>query len=107
MALSLVSRYFWFYMLMTNGCFFQLSFLKFFQELLAYQELNHGYPDFCQRMQNKVIDLLMQDVYATENSPLWKARILIRKGRALRINGIEALKNCILCLSEAISIMVS
>ncbi|XP_017971182.1 PREDICTED: separase isoform X3 [Theobroma cacao] len=75
------------------------------QELLAYQELNHGYPDFCQRMQNKVIDLLMQDVYATENSPLWKARILIRKGRALRINGIEALKNCILCLSEAISIM--
>ncbi|XWS55202.1 hypothetical protein CRYUN_Cryun10bG0154400 [Craigia yunnanensis] len=75
------------------------------QELLAYQEMNHGYPDFCQEMQIKVIDLLMQDVYATEDSPLRKARILIRKGRALRANGIEALKDCIQCLSEAISIM--
>ncbi|XP_022748574.1 separase isoform X3 [Durio zibethinus] len=75
------------------------------QELLAYQEMNHGYPDFCQGMQIKVIDLLMQDVYATEDSPLQKARILIRKGRALRANGIEALKDCMRCLSEAISIM--
>ncbi|XVF45726.1 hypothetical protein PTKIN_Ptkin02bG0229600 [Pterospermum kingtungense] len=75
------------------------------QELLAYQEMNHGYPDLCQGMQIKVIDLLMQDVYTTEGSPLWKARILIRKGRALRANGIEALKDCIQCLSEAISIM--
>ncbi|XWS62549.1 hypothetical protein CRYUN_Cryun06bG0020800 [Craigia yunnanensis] len=75
------------------------------QELLAYQEMNHGYPDFCQGMQIKVVDLLMQDVYATEDSPSWKSRILIRKGRALRANGIEALKDCIQCLSEAISIM--
>ncbi|XVE94021.1 hypothetical protein REPUB_Repub01dG0244400 [Reevesia pubescens] len=77
------------------------------QELLAYQEMNHAYPDFCQGMQIKVIDLLMQDVFATEDSPLQKARILIRKGRALRANGIEALKDCFQCLSEAISIMKS
>lgn len=90
----------------TNVYVFLFPCLKFVQELLAYLEMNHGYPDFCQAMQIKVIDLLMQDVYTTENSPLWKARILIRKGRALRANGIEALKDCILCLSEAISIMV-
>ncbi|XVF00736.1 hypothetical protein REPUB_Repub04eG0027100 [Reevesia pubescens] len=74
------------------------------QELLVYQEMNHQYPHFCQGMQIKVIDLLMQDVYATD-TPLWKARILIRKGRALRANGIEALQDCIQCLYEAISIM--
>ncbi|KAA3480154.1 separase-like [Gossypium australe] len=75
------------------------------QELLAYQEMTHGYPDFCQRMQIKVINLLLQDAYAIEDSPLLKARILIRKGRTIRANGIEALKDCIWCLSEAISIM--
>ncbi|KAK8709880.1 hypothetical protein V6N13_060880 [Hibiscus sabdariffa] len=75
------------------------------QEFLAYQEMNHGYPAFCQRMQNKVIDLLMQNDYAIEDDPLQRARILIRKGRTLRANGIEALKDCISCLSEAISIM--
>nr|KJB11857.1 hypothetical protein B456_002G207900 [Gossypium raimondii] len=75
------------------------------QELLAYQEMTHGYPDFCQRMQIKVINLLLQDAYAIEDSPLLKARMLIRKGRTIRANGIEALKDCIWCLSEAISIM--
>ncbi|OMO79315.1 Peptidase C50, separase [Corchorus capsularis] len=75
------------------------------QELLAYQELNRGYPDFCQRMQIKIIDLLLQDEFATEDCPMQKARILIRKGRSLRANGIEALRDCIQCLSEAISIM--
>ncbi|GMI87982.1 EXTRA SPINDLE POLES, RADIALLY SWOLLEN 4, homolog of separase, HOMOLOGY OF SEPARASE 1 [Hibiscus trionum] len=75
------------------------------QELLAYQEMTHGYPDFCHRMQTKVIDLLMQDDYAIEDNPLQRARILIRKGRTLRANGIEALKDCICCLSKAISIM--
>ncbi|KAA3480135.1 separase-like [Gossypium australe] len=75
------------------------------QELLAYQEMTHRYPDFCQRMQIKVIDLLLQDAYAIEDSPLLKARMLIRKGRTIRANGIEALKDCIWCLSEAISIM--
>ncbi|KAK8567876.1 hypothetical protein V6N12_006446 [Hibiscus sabdariffa] len=75
------------------------------QELLAYQEMTHGYQDFCLRMQIKVIDLLMQDDYGIEDNPLQRARILIRKGRTLRTNGIEALKDCILCLSEAISIM--
>ncbi|OMO79929.1 Peptidase C50, separase [Corchorus capsularis] len=75
------------------------------QELLAYQELNRGYPDFCQRMQIKIIDLLLQDEFATEDCPMQKARILIRKGRSLRANGIEALRDCIQCLTEAISIM--
>lgn len=68
--------------------------------------MTHGYPDFCQRMQIKVINLLLQDAYAIEDSPLLKAKMLIRKGRTIRANGIDALKECIWCLSEAISIMV-
>ncbi|KAE8690720.1 separase-like isoform X2 [Hibiscus syriacus] len=75
------------------------------QELIAYQEMTHVYPDFCQRMQMKVIDLLMQDDYDIKDNPLQRAKILIRKGRTLRANGIEALNDCIWCLSEAISIM--
>ncbi|GLT85957.1 hypothetical protein SLE2022_041220 [Rubroshorea leprosula] len=75
------------------------------QELLAYEEMYPRYPDFCQRMQIKTIDFLLQHMYVTKESSFHKSRILIRKGRALRANGIESLKDCILCLSEAISIM--
>ncbi|KAA3481325.1 separase-like [Gossypium australe] len=52
-------------------------------ELLAYEEMTHEYLDFCQRMQIKVVDLLLQDAYAIEDSPLLKARMLIRKGRTI------------------------
>lgn len=64
------------------------------------------HPEFCQRMQMEVIDILLKDVYVTD-SHLQKSRVLIRKGRALRFCGSEGLEDCIQCLSEAISVIVS
>ncbi|KAJ6704493.1 hypothetical protein OIU85_030317 [Salix viminalis] len=74
------------------------------QELLAYEEMHAVHPEFCQRMQMEVIDILLKDVYATD-SHLQKSRVLIRKGRALRSRGSEGLEDCIQCLSKAISVI--
>lgn len=74
------------------------------QELLAYEEMYAVHPEFCQRMQMEVIDILLKDVYVTD-SHLQKSRVLIRKGRALRSCGSEGLEDCIQCLSEAISVI--
>ncbi|XP_061982544.1 separase [Populus nigra] len=74
------------------------------QELLAYEEMYAVHPEFCQRMQMEVIDILLKDVYVTD-SHLQKSRVLIRKGRALRSCGSEGLEDCIQCLSEAISLI--
>jgi hypothetical protein len=65
------------------------------------------YPEFCQEMQMKIIGILLKDVYITPDTCLQKSRILVRKGRALRVCGIEGLKDCIQCLSDSISTIVS
>jgi len=65
------------------------------------------YPAFCQQMQMKIIGILLKDVYITPDSCLQKSRILVRKGRALRVCGLEGLKDCIQCLSDSISTIVS
>ncbi|XP_020532873.1 separase isoform X2 [Jatropha curcas] len=75
------------------------------QELLAYEEMEIMYPELCQRMQNEIIDIILQNVYVTQDSYLERARILIRKGRALRTHGFEGSEDCVQCLSEAISII--
>ncbi|KAL5787518.1 hypothetical protein ACOSP7_004467 [Xanthoceras sorbifolium] len=75
------------------------------QEFCAYEELSHLGSDFCQKMQMEIINILLQDVYITQDSCLQKSRILLKKGRTLRARGTAALKDCVHCLSEAISIM--
>jgi len=65
------------------------------------------YPELCQRMQIKIIDILLQDFYFTQDCYLERSRILLKKGRSLRTSGHEGLTDCIRCLSEAISIIVS
>lgn len=65
------------------------------------------YPEFCQQMQMKIIGILLKDVYITPDTCLQKSRILVRKGRGLRVCGIEGLKDCIQCLSDSISTIVS
>ncbi|KAI9176721.1 hypothetical protein LWI28_006369 [Acer negundo] len=75
------------------------------QELRAYEKYYHFGPEFCQRMQMEIINILLQDLHITQDSCLQKSRILLRKGKALRASGTAALKDCIRCLSEAISIM--
>ncbi|CAL8997984.1 unnamed protein product [Prunus brigantina] len=73
------------------------------QELLAYEEMNDVNPEFCQKMQMKIIDIVLQYMHVTPDSWIQKSRILLRKGRALRLSGISGLKGCIQCLSDAIS----
>ncbi|XP_058007009.1 separase isoform X2 [Hevea brasiliensis] len=75
------------------------------QELLAYEEMDTMYPELCQRMQIKIIDILLQDFYFTQDCYLERSRILLKKGRSLRTSGHEGLTDCIRCLSEAISII--
>lgn len=64
-------------------------------------------PEFCQKMQMQIINILLQDVYVTPDSWLQKAKILVRKGRWLKLYGINGLKDCICCLTEAITLLVS
>lgn len=80
--------------------------LEPFQELHSYEELCPSSPELCQRMQMKISSILLQSVYNSRNSCLQRARILLRKGRALRARGTEGLKDCIQCLSEAICVLV-
>ncbi|GAV67376.1 Peptidase_C50 domain-containing protein [Cephalotus follicularis] len=74
------------------------------QELLAYEEMEPLNPELSWRMQEKITEILL---HITTGDCLQKSDILLRKGRALRARGIEGLKECIQCLSEAISIMRS
>ncbi|KAF3435151.1 hypothetical protein FNV43_RR22238 [Rhamnella rubrinervis] len=75
------------------------------EELLAYEEMHALYPKLCQKMQMKIIVYLLQDVYVTSDSWLQKSRILVRKGRMLRCYGNDGLKDCIQCLTEAITLL--
>lgn len=90
-----------------DGNFVFTSWLNFDQELLAYEEMKAQSSELCRKMQMRIFNILLQDVYITEASCLQKAKILIRKGKVLKICGTEGLKDCIHCFSEAISIMVS
>lgn len=65
------------------------------------------YQEFCQKMQWDIIGILLQDVYVAPDCCLQKSRILVKKARVLRVGGIEGLKNCIQCLSDSISMIVS
>ena len=84
-----------------------LTCLNFDQELLAYEEMKELSSELCQKMQMRLFNILLQDVYITKDSHLEKSRILIKKGKALRACGTEGLKDCIDCFSEAISAIVS
>ncbi|XP_021889373.1 separase isoform X3 [Carica papaya] len=75
------------------------------QELLAYEDIYSLDPELCKLMQIKICDILLKDVYTTKDCCLDKLRILLKKGRALKASGIEHLKGCIQCLSEAISLL--
>ncbi|KAL9264934.1 Separase-like protein [Drosera capensis] len=77
------------------------------QELTAYQEMNASFPRFCQMMERRIIDMLLDNVYVTKHSWIQRADCLIQKARILRACGVECLKECIWCLSEAIKTMRS
>ncbi|CAH2078208.1 unnamed protein product [Thlaspi arvense] len=72
------------------------------QELLAYEPLR---SNLGQQTQIKIADILLKDVYVTEDMHIDRARILIWKARMTRTSGTEHLTDCIRFLSEAISIL--
>ncbi|PIA27894.1 hypothetical protein AQUCO_07400019v1 [Aquilegia coerulea] len=73
------------------------------QELLAYEELESNNTNLCQIMQLKITEILLRDMYVTED--LQRSKILMKMGRLHRARGIIYLKSCINCLSDAISIL--
>ncbi|XP_010908769.2 separase isoform X2 [Elaeis guineensis] len=75
------------------------------QELIAYGMMEARYPDICQKMQLKVVDILLNEVYTTKDYYMQRSRIFVRKGKVIRGCGVEGLSRCIECLSEAISLL--
>ncbi|KAK9665217.1 hypothetical protein RND81_14G098400 [Saponaria officinalis] len=72
----------------------------FDQELSLYQDFSSCYPEFCQRMQLAIIDILLQKMHLM-NQCLQRSVVLAKKGLLLR-NQVGGLESCIDCLSEAI-----
>lgn len=76
------------------------------QELVAYNLMESRNPKLCQKMELKVMDFLLKDVYTSKDYNLQRSRVLVTKGRAFRAHGTEGLSKCLECLSEAISLLV-
>ena len=97
--------------LMFIGPFFNVYLFLFsftsVQELTEYELMSYYYPEFCQKMQMEITNILLQNIYIMPNSCFQKAQTIVRKGKALRFCGIGGLSDCIQCLSEAIIILVS
>lgn len=81
--------------------------LHFLQELVAYEEVESRHPILCRRMQLKIINILLCNVYIRKDCYLQRSRLLVKKGRFHRACGVDGLNSCIQCLSEAVSILVS
>ena len=59
-----------------------------------------------QQMRIEIADILLKNVYVTEDMHIERATVLIWKARMARASGTEHLVYCIRFLSEAISILV-
>uniref|UniRef100_A0A1J3F8L7 separase n=1 Tax=Noccaea caerulescens TaxID=107243 RepID=A0A1J3F8L7_NOCCA len=75
------------------------------QELLAYDEMFPLSSNLGQQMRSEIADILLKDVYITEDMHIERAKILIWKAKMTRTSGTEHLTDCIRFLSEAISIL--
>lgn len=58
-------------------------------------------------MKMKVINVLLEEIYVTNESTVEKCRVLIQKAKSLRALGLEQLDKGIQCLSDAVSTLVS
>ncbi|XP_051146436.1 separase isoform X2 [Andrographis paniculata] len=77
------------------------------EELRAYDEKCYLNPSYSFRMQMEIIDILLKECYAMKDGSVNISRILIEKGKVLRAHGVTQLKECIQCLSDAISALKS
>lgn len=58
-------------------------------------------------MKMEVIRILLEEVYDTKDSNLKKCGVLIEKAKSLRAYRSACVEECIQCLSDAISALVS
>ncbi|CAL5019775.1 unnamed protein product [Urochloa decumbens] len=75
------------------------------QELLAYGLMETRGSTFCAEMQIRVIDVLLDEIYYSEEHCLERSRFLVRKAGALRACGVQNIERCLDSLSEAISLL--
>ncbi|CAN7071285.1 unnamed protein product [Brassica oleracea var. botrytis] len=75
------------------------------QELLAFDEMFSLSSNLGQQMRIEIADILLKNVYVTEDMHIERATVLIWKARMTRASGTEHLADCIRFLSEAISIL--
>jgi separase len=61
----------------------------------------------CANMQNRIIDILLNEIYCSEEYYVDRSKVLVRKARILRASGVENISSCLESLSEAISLLVS
>ncbi|KAI3841547.1 hypothetical protein MKX03_023861 [Papaver bracteatum] len=77
------------------------------QELLTYEETESLSMSLSKRMQLKIVDILLLDVYTTDDNCLQRSKILIKKGKVLRTTENEGLDGSTKCVSEAISNLIN
>ncbi|CAL4967209.1 unnamed protein product [Urochloa decumbens] len=75
------------------------------EELLAYGLMETRGSTFCAEMQIRVIDVLLDEIYYSEEHCLERSRFLVRKAGALRACGVQNIERCLDSLSEAISLL--
>ena len=84
-----------------------LDVLWFLQELLAYGAMESRATMLCANMQNRIIDILLNEIYCSKEYYLDRSKVLVRKARILRASGVQNISSCLESLSEAISLLVS
>ncbi|XP_062221862.1 separase [Phragmites australis] len=75
------------------------------QELLAYGLMESRGTTFCAKMQMRIIDILLGEIYCAKFFCLERSRVLVRKAGALRASGVQNISSCLESLSEAISLL--
>ncbi|TVU28695.1 hypothetical protein EJB05_20225, partial [Eragrostis curvula] len=77
------------------------------QELLSYGLIEALDTTFCAKMQMRIVDILLDEIYCSKEYYLERSRVLVRKAGAFRVSGVKHIHNCLECLSEAISLLDS
>ncbi|KAK6945493.1 hypothetical protein RJ641_013037 [Dillenia turbinata] len=75
------------------------------QVLQAYEEMNRVCPQLSQKMKMKIMDILLKDIYISEDTLLERPRIYMKKGKVLWASGTVGLEGAIECLSGAIDVI--
>jgi hypothetical protein len=76
-----------------------------FQEELAFGSMEPQGTIFCAQMQIRILDILLDEIYSSEEYFLERSRVLIRKAGVLRSSGMKNISNCLEFLSKSISLL--